>query len=336
MSAVVLSVLSVCKLALRTACLVRSARVKNRHRSLVLSNRLCSSNFSGSAASNDGMSGEPHRAAGERSAASLEESYRRCFVGGDLSAKYKLARPVVPPAMVADIVEYANETVSCKDGLCVDVGCGPGQSTELFCPHFRKVVGTDISETQIGIARAACTAKNVSFEVSNAESLPFDDGTVALVSTVNALHWFRWDAFFAEVRRVLVDGGVFCPSLFRLRAVAEPGLEDCLEEFRYQEFKGYLTAQHDFWTYGYENTDVPFSDVRKKDFVVNEMTTLSAVLACVRTWSFVIRMEEKEPERARQVLERLETRIRSKLGKPGEDDPEVQVAYRASYILCRK
>uniref|UniRef100_A0A131YCY3 Methyltransferase n=1 Tax=Rhipicephalus appendiculatus TaxID=34631 RepID=A0A131YCY3_RHIAP len=227
-------------------------------------------------------------------------------------------------------------TVSCKDGLCVDVGCGPGQSTELFCPHFRKVVGTDISETQIGIARAACTAKNVSFEVSNAESLPFDDGTVALVSTVNALHWFRWDAFFAEVRRVLVDGGVFCPSLFRLRAVAEPGLEDCLEEFRYQEFKGYLTAQHDFWTYGYENTDVPFSDVRKKDFVVNEMTTLSAVLACVRTWSFVIRMEEKEPERARQVLERLETRIRSKLGKPGEDDPEVQVAYRASYILCRK
>ncbi|KAL1479633.1 hypothetical protein MTO96_051691 [Rhipicephalus appendiculatus] len=282
------------------------------------------------------MSGKPHGATGERSPASLEESYRRCFVGGDLSAKYKLARPVVPPAMVADIVEYANETVSCKDGLCVDVGCGPGQSTELFCPHFRKVVGTDISETQIGLARAACTAKNVSFEVSNAESLPFDDGTVALVSTVNALHWFRWDAFFAEVRRVLVDGGVFCPSLFRLRAVAEPGLEDCLEEFRYQEFKGYLTAQHDFWTYGYENTDVPFSDVRKKDFVVNEMTTLSAVLACVRTWSFVIRMEEKEPERARQVLQRLETRIRSKLEKPGEDDPVVQVAYRASYILCRK
>ncbi|XP_065310828.1 putative methyltransferase DDB_G0268948 isoform X1 [Dermacentor albipictus] len=283
------------------------------------------------------MAGESHDGGScERPPASLEESYRRCFVGGDLSAQYKLARPAMPPAMVADIVEYANQMVSCKEGVCVDVGCGPGQSTELFCPHFRKVVGTDISETQIGIARAACTAKNVSFEVAKAESLPLDAGSVALVSTVNALHWFHWDSFFAEVRRVLVDGGVFCPSLYRLRAVAEPGLEDCLEEFRYQEFKGYLTAQHDFWTYGYEKTEVPFSDVRKKDFAVKENTTLSAVMACVRTWSFVIRMEEKEPERAKQALERLETRIRSRLGKPDEDDPEVQVAYRASYILCRK
>ncbi|XP_072142909.1 putative methyltransferase DDB_G0268948 [Dermacentor andersoni] len=283
-----------------------------------------------------GISGESHGASCERPPASLEESYRRCFVGGDLSAQYKSVRPVMPPAMVADIVEYANQTVSCKDGVCADVGCGPGQSTERFCPHFRKVVGIDISETQIGIARAACTAKNVSFEVANAESLPLDAGSVALVSTVNALHWFHWDSFFAEVRRVLVDGGVFCPSMYRLRAVAEPGLEDCFEKFRHQEFKGYLTAQHDFWTYGYETTEVPFRDVHKKDFAVKEKTRLSDVMACVRTWSFVIRMEEKEPERAKQALERLETRIRSKLGKPDEDDPDVQVAYRASYILCRK
>nr|XP_037284069.1 uncharacterized protein LOC119176811 isoform X2 [Rhipicephalus microplus] len=229
MSARVLSALSKCKPTLFTGCLVRKVRVSNSHHSLVLSNRLCSSNFSGSAASHDGMSGGSRGATDEWSPTSLEESYRRCFVGNDLSAKYKLARPIVPPAMVADIVEYANETVLCKDGLCADVGCGPGQSTELFCPHFRKVVGTDISETQIEIARAACTAKNVSFD------------------------------------------------------------------FGIRSSKAILTAQHDFWTYGYEKTEVPFSDVRKKDYVVNEMTTLSAVLACVRTWSFVIRMEKRNP-----------------------------------------
>ncbi|XP_037567007.1 putative methyltransferase DDB_G0268948 [Dermacentor silvarum] len=328
--------LSVCQPALFAGSLVRKSCARNSLRSLAPSNWLWSSTFAGSAASHGGMSGEPHGAAYERPPASLEESYRRCFVGGDLSAQYKVARPVVPPAMVADIVEYANQTVSCKDGVCVDVGCGPGQSTERFCPHFRKVVGTDISETQISIARAACTAKNVSFQVANAECLPFDAGTVALVSTVNALHWFHWNSFFAEVRRVLVDGGVFCPTLYRLRAVAEPGLDKCFEEFRHQEFEGYLTAQHDFWTYGYEKTEVPFSDVRKEEFSVKEKTALSAVMACVRTWSFVIRMEEKEPDRAKQALDRLETRIRSKLGKPDEDDPEVQVVYRASYILCRK
>ncbi|XP_077509472.1 putative methyltransferase DDB_G0268948 isoform X2 [Amblyomma americanum] len=285
-----------------------------------------------------GAATTPHGGGG-RPAGSLEESYRRCFVGGDLSAQYKMSRPTIPPSMVADIVEYANETVSCKDGVCVDVGCGPGQSTELFCPHFAKVVGTDISETQISIARASRTAENVSFEVAKAESLPFDAGSVALVVTVNALHWFRWESFFAEVRRVLADGGVFCPSLYRLRAVAEPGLEDCLQEFRYKEFEGYLTSQHDFWTYGYDRTDFskwPFKDAQTKNFDVIEKTTLSAVVALVKTWSFAIRMAEKEPQRAREAVERLETRIRSGLGKPGESDPELRVAYRASYILLRK
>ncbi|KAK8781872.1 hypothetical protein V5799_016785 [Amblyomma americanum] len=73
-------------------------------------------------------------------------------------------------------------------------------------------------------------ARRVERRVAKAESLPFDAGSVALVVTVNALHWFRWESFFAEVRRLLADGGVFCPSLYRLRAVAEPGLEDCLQE----------------------------------------------------------------------------------------------------------
>lgn len=267
---------------------------------------------------------------------SLEDSYRRCFVGGDLSTQYKESRPTIPPGMVAEIVEYANKTVRCQEGLCVDVGCGPGQSTECFSPHFKAVLGTDISETQIDIARATCTANNVTFQVAQAESLPVEAGSVALVSTVNALHWFHWDAFFAEVRRVLCDGGVFCPSLYRLRAVAEPGLEDCLEEFRREEFKGYTTPQHDFWTYGYDYTEVPFNDAQKRDFVVKEITTLSAVMALVRTWSFVIRKEEKEPEEAAQALERLSTKIRSTLGKSDEDDPTLHVAYKASYILCRK
>lgn len=276
--------------------------------------------------------GTPHSASGQ----SLEESYRRCFVGDNLSTQYKESRPTIPTGMVAEIVEYASKTVRCQDGLCVDVGCGPGQSTERFSPYFKAVLGTDISETQVDIARATCTASNVTFQVSKAESLPVEDGSVALVSTVNALHWFHWDAFFAEVRRVLADGGVFCPSLYRLRAVAEPGLEDCLEEFRTEEFKGYMTPQHDFWTYGYDYTEVPFNNAEKRDFVVKEKTTLSAVMSLVETWSFVIRKKEREPEEAAKALERLSTRIRSKLGKPDEDDPSLHVAYKASYILCRK
>ena len=39
--------------------------------------------------------------------------------------------------------------------LAVDVGCGGGQSTLAFAPHFKKVIGLDISAAQISEAVAA-------------------------------------------------------------------------------------------------------------------------------------------------------------------------------------
>ena len=37
--------------------------------------------------------------------------------------------------------------------MAVDVGCGTGQATFALADHFKRVVGIDISESQIGEAR---------------------------------------------------------------------------------------------------------------------------------------------------------------------------------------
>lgn len=47
--------------------------------------------------------------------------------------------------------------------LVVDVGCGSGQGTRFLAAHFKKVVGTDISEAQIQEARDAPSLPNVSY-----------------------------------------------------------------------------------------------------------------------------------------------------------------------------
>lgn len=41
-----------------------------------------------------------------------------------------------------------------------------------------------------------------------AEIIPFNDGTVQLISAGAALHWFQLDAFFLEVRRALCNNGI--------------------------------------------------------------------------------------------------------------------------------
>ena len=48
--------------------------------------------------------------------------------------------------------------------LCVDVGCGNGQCVSLFSSQFDKVLGTDISPSQIQEAKSKQYLENVDFE----------------------------------------------------------------------------------------------------------------------------------------------------------------------------
>jgi ubiquinone/menaquinone biosynthesis C-methylase UbiE len=48
--------------------------------------------------------------------------------------------------------------------LAYDVGCGSGQSTSFLAPYFKRVIGTDISSSQVEQAVERCTVKNVTFQ----------------------------------------------------------------------------------------------------------------------------------------------------------------------------
>ena len=47
----------------------------------------------------------------------------------------------------------------------------------------------------------------MSYVVSKAENLPIDSGSVDLVTCSQAYHWFNWDQFHQEVKRVLRSPG---------------------------------------------------------------------------------------------------------------------------------
>lgn len=47
--------------------------------------------------------------------------------------------------------------------LCLDVGCGSGQCSLLLSPHFEKVLATDISCSQIDVAKSQNLPSNIEF-----------------------------------------------------------------------------------------------------------------------------------------------------------------------------
>ena len=96
----------------------------------------------------------------------------------------------------------------------LDCGCGPGAITvdlaETLAP--REVVGIDLGESQIELARALAAERHVSdvrFEVANIYELPFPDDTFDAAFAHTALeHVGNPVAALKEMRRVLKPGGV--------------------------------------------------------------------------------------------------------------------------------
>jgi ubiquinone/menaquinone biosynthesis C-methylase UbiE len=100
----------------------------------------------------------------------------------------------------------------------LEVGCGRGGGASYVARALgpRRVVAVDLSPRAIGLCRRRFRQPNLSFEVGDAELLPFPDGAFDAVLNVESSHCYgRFDLFLREVRRVLRPGGHFLYADFR-------------------------------------------------------------------------------------------------------------------------
>ncbi|GBN05361.1 Putative methyltransferase DDB_G0268948 [Araneus ventricosus] len=130
------------------------------------------------------------------------------FAGEDHAKIYSSYRKDNPTEVIEKIIAFLKEKVPEPLQTAVDVGCGSGQSTVILAPYFKRVHGSDVSEAQIEQAKATRSLPNVTYAASPAEKLPFEDGSVQLLTAATALHWFDLDTFLPEARRVLCVNGV--------------------------------------------------------------------------------------------------------------------------------
>ena len=121
----------------------------------------------------------------------------------------------------------------------LDVACGAGQLALIAARAGAKVTGCDIAINWIERARARADAErlDVVFEEGDAESLPYEDASFDVVTSVfGAMFAPRPEAVAAELKRVCRPGGViamanwtaggFVGQMFRAisRHIAPPGM----------------------------------------------------------------------------------------------------------------
>ena len=106
-------------------------------------------------------------------------------------AKY---RPVYPK----DLFDHLLQFVAQKN-TAWDCATGNGQAAFALAPYFKKVTATDISEKQLSLAKPH---PNIQYQISFAEQTSFPDNYFDLITVAQAYHWFTFDAFEKEVKRV--------------------------------------------------------------------------------------------------------------------------------------
>lgn len=108
------------------------------------------------------------------------------------------------------LVELARPTGE-EDAL--DIATGGGHTALAMAPHVASVVASDLTPKMLDAAREFITGQgmtNVTFELADAESLPFGDASFDIVTCRIAPHHFGdVQSFCNEVARVLRPDGRF-------------------------------------------------------------------------------------------------------------------------------
>jgi SAM-dependent methyltransferase len=197
---------------------------------------------------------------------------------------YSTFRPTYPPEMIEYIVSFVKDK-----NTALDVATGNGQVAKELAKYFKQVYATDMSGKQIENAEKA---DNITYKVEQAEKTGFDDNQFDLITVAQAIHWFDFDAFYKEVKRLLKPGGIIAVLGYGLFQTNEHS-HKILSHFYHDIVGPYWDAERCYLDENYETIPFPFDEFEVKKFEANFNWSIEQLTGYLETWSAVQHYKKK-------------------------------------------
>ena len=216
------------------------------------------------------------------------------------SLHYKQARPNYSIQIVKEILKHVPER-----NFAWDCGAGSGQFTQLLAPYFNHVMATDISEAQL---QQAPYFENISYQVQAAEQTSIAANSIDLITVAQAIHWFDFDAFYKEVKRVLKPQGVFAAIGYGLIEVQDAAINSLVQQLYFETLNGYWDAERRYIDELYQTIPFPFNEQAVPELRLQYQWSPQQLLSYLKTWSALKHyLDKNDHEPLQRISEVLQT-----------------------------
>jgi SAM-dependent methyltransferase len=239
-----------------------------------------------------------------------------------VASKYAGFRPHYPAALFDYLA-----TLAPRNSLVWDCACGNGQATIDLAARFERVIGTDASAEQIA---SATLHPKIEYRVATAESSGLANESIGLITVAQALHWFDFDRFFTEAKRILVRDGVLAAWAYGVNEVEGEDVNKLAQDY-YENIVGpYWPPERHLVEERYRTIPFPFLEITPPTIHMETHWDLDALLGYFSTWSATNRFIKAKNY---NPLEKLQ---RDLAGVWGERDRKRRVTWPLSVRVGRK
>lgn len=192
------------------------------------------------------------------------------------SAEYARFRPGYPAELI-DLLLSHTPARSCA----WDCATGNGQIALQLAPHFQRIEATDISENQL---RNALQHPRVHYSLQAAEIPDFPDHCFDLVVVGQAAHWFDFERFYAQLRRVARPGATLALVGYNLLRI-DPTVDALIDRLYTETLGKYWDAERRHVDHNYTTLTFPFNELPWPEMAMHYRWTRDHLLGYLGTWS---------------------------------------------------
>jgi ubiquinone/menaquinone biosynthesis C-methylase UbiE len=238
------------------------------------------------------------------------------------AADYAAYRPTYPEALFGLLASLPR-----RRALALDCATGSGQAAVGLAECFERVVAIDASSEQL--ARAAPHPR-IEYRVARAEETGLASGTVDLVSAAQGVHWFDFDGFYAEARRLLAPGGAVAVYTYNLVRV-DPAFDRVLDRLAKEIVGPYWPPERRWVDEEYRTLPFPFAEVPTPRLENEAQWDLDRLLRYVATWSAYQRYRQAT---GRDPIKMVQDELTAAWGDPARSRPvRWPIFMRAGYAI---